>query len=65
MDWQSAAHPIWPIIRTVVILGALIVVLKMNAQHFDETEIKTILTMFFALLGAEGITQAISKSRST
>lgn len=54
---KNADHPIWPIIRMALILLTLIVVLWMNASHFDETEIKTILTMFLALLGAEGVSK--------
>jgi len=47
-------HPIWPIIRMTIILVVLAVVLWMNASHFDDTELRTVLTMFFALLGVEG-----------
>lgn len=58
-------HPIWPILRMALILGTLVFVLWMNASHFDETEIKTILTMFFTLLGAEGIARTLAgKSHS-
>jgi len=57
---KNADHPIWPIVRMALILGTLVVVLWMNASHFDETEIKTILTMFLALLGAEGLAKALA-----
>ena len=56
-------HPVWPIIRTAVVLLALTIILWMNASHFDDTEIRTLVGMFFALLGAEGITNAVSKVR--
>lgn len=61
MNWRSSDHPIWPILRTVVILLSMIIVLWMNAEDFDSAEIRSIITMFFALLGAEGITRAINK----
>lgn len=57
---KNADHPIWPIVRMALILGTLVFVLWMNASHFDDTEIKTILTMFFALLGAEGVSRAFA-----
>lgn len=50
-------HPIWSVVRLVVILLCLTGVLWMNAEHFDETEIRTILTMFFALAGVEGLSK--------
>jgi hypothetical protein len=61
---KNANHPIWAIIRMALILGTLIFVLWMNASHFDDTEIKTILTMFLALLGAEGISKAFAGTRT-
>lgn len=64
MAWNDPKHPVWPIVRTGVVLLALVVVLWMNAEHFDQTEIKTILTMFFALLGAEGLSSAFAKKNS-
>lgn len=62
---KNADHPIWPIIRMTLILGTLILVLYMNASHFDDTEIKTILTMFLALLGAEGIVKTFAPKSSS
>jgi hypothetical protein len=41
----------------VFILIALILILYMNASHFDKTEIKTIIGMFIALLGSETATK--------
>lgn len=57
---KDSDHPIWPLIRMSLILGTLIFVLWMNASHFDDTEIKTILTMFLALLGAEGLAKTFA-----
>jgi hypothetical protein len=60
---QDAKHPIWAIIRTAVVLTALAVTLYVTAEHFDETETRTITTMFIALLGAEGLTNAFAARR--
>lgn len=54
-------HPAWPIIRMGIILVALILILWLNAEHFDVTEIRTIISMFLALLGAEGVSKIFQK----
>ena len=55
MDFHDPRHPIWSLMRTLIGLVALVIILWVNAEHFDETELKTILWAFFAFLGAEGI----------
>lgn len=62
---KDANHPIWPIIRMTIMLGALVLVLWMNAAHFDETEIRTILAMFFTSLGVEGFAKAFASKPSS
>lgn len=56
-------HPIWAIIRTAILLLALIVVLWVNASNFDGTELKTIVAMFLAAIGAETTTKLMSGSK--
>lgn len=56
-------HPIWAIIRTAILLLALIVVLWVNASNFDGTELKTIVAMFLAAIGAETATKLMSGSK--
>jgi hypothetical protein len=55
-------HPIWAIIRTTIILIALTFVLWINASNFDDTEIRTIVAMFLAAIGAETATKFMSKT---
>ena len=55
-------HPIWAIIRTAIMLFALVVVLWLNASHFDDTEISTIVAMFLPAIGAETATKMRAKS---
>lgn len=64
MKWSDASHPVWALLRTTAILGVLTFVLWLNAEHFDNTEIRTILTMFFGLLGVEGVSNAVSNVAS-
>lgn len=58
---HEANHPIWAIVRTTVILIALVVVLWINATKFDATEFKTIVAMFLAAIGAETATKLMTK----
>ena len=58
---HDAKHPIWAIIRTTVMLIALVIVLWLNASHFDDTEIRTIVAMFLAAIGAETATKMMTK----
>lgn len=55
----ESAHPIWSIIRLAVIMVAMCFVLYLNASKFDETEIRSIVTVFFVAAGSEAITRAI------
>lgn len=54
-------HPIWSLARLVVTMVALVTTLWLNASHFDETEIKTLITMFLVAASAEGVTQFVGQ----
>jgi len=54
---HNASHPIWSLLRLTIFMIALVVTLLLNANNFDATEIKTIITMFVVAAGAEGVTQ--------
>lgn len=41
----------------------LVLVLWMNASHFDETELKTIITMFMVGAGGETVQKLFSKAK--
>jgi hypothetical protein len=57
----NATHPIWALARLTVVIVALTTILAMTAQRFDNTELQTILWMFLAVAGAEGIGQVVGK----
>ena len=61
----DSKHPLWSIIRLTIVMVALVCVLYMNASHFDETEIKTIITMFLIAASAEGVTQFFAQFKLT
>lgn len=50
----EGTHPIWSIIRLVVLMAALTGVLYITATKFDQTEIKTIVYTFLAAASGEG-----------
>jgi len=50
---NDASHPVWSVLRLGIVMIALTVTLWVNASTFDETEIKTIITMFLIAGGAE------------
>ena len=65
LDINSDNHPIWPLLRLVVILGFLTLVLYLNASEFDETELKVIGWMFMGFLGREFIPSVAKKVKDT
>lgn len=53
-------HPLWSLCRLAILMVSLVLVLWMNASHFDVTEIRTIITMFIVAASAEGATSLLS-----
>ena len=50
-------HPVWQLIRLAILMLTLSFVLWLNASNFDETEIKTIIWVFMAAAGVEGLSR--------
>ena len=57
----NARHPIWKLLRLAIILFALTAVLWINANKFDVTELRTIITMFVVLAGGDVATSLIQR----
>lgn len=62
-NYHDAGHPIWPILRLAVLMLALVGVLWATANDFDETEEETIIWMFLAAGGIEGISKIFTTYR--
>lgn len=60
-NFHNVDHPIWKLAHLIIVLLTLTFVLWMNADHFDDTEIKTVMTMFIALAGYQGVTEIFRK----
>lgn len=52
---HDPTHPIWPLLRLIVMMVSLTIVLYLSASNFDNSELKTILTMFLIGGGIEGV----------
>ena len=57
----NASHPIWSLIRLLILMATLSFVLWLNASHFDETELKSIIWVFMAAVGVEGGVQSFTR----
>ena len=57
---SDSNHPIWALLRIIVVSIALTITLWANASHFDQTELWTIGVIFFVLSGNETALYLIS-----
>ena len=61
---NDAKHPLWSLLRLVVVMTSLTLTLYINASNFDATEIRTIITMFLIAAGTEGLNRMFQKQES-
>ena len=52
-DLYDSKHPIWNIIRLVVVFAGFTILMYLNSKSFDETEVKTLLEMIGLVAGFE------------
>jgi hypothetical protein len=53
------------LIRLTIVMTTLVLVLYLTASRFDESELRTILAMFVALAGMEGVGAILFKSKGS
>lgn len=58
------SHPIWSILRTVILFVGLTSLLYINAKDFDATELRTIVEMIVLAGGFEAAKKVLSKKDS-
>lgn len=51
----SPDHPVWPLLRLLILMVSLYLILRQTASNFDVTEIITICGMFLAAAGGEAL----------
>lgn len=61
-NMPNGAHPIWSLIRLFLLMTALCVVLYLEAENFDGTELRSIVWVFLAAAGIEGAIHAGTKA---
>lgn len=54
-------HPMWTFADRLLVIAFAAFAMWMFANHFDETEMKSLLTLATALGGAEGLRWVIGK----
>lgn len=63
---SSAGHPIWPIVRLLVMFLGLTAILWANAKQFDSTEIKSLITyVVYGGIAEGGIQWFAARKRET
>lgn len=55
------AHPVWSLLRLVILMGTMTLVLWLNASNFDITEIRSLITVFLVAAGLEGGSQTLHR----
>lgn len=60
---HDPGHPIWSTIRVVVISLCITVVLALNADDFDVTELKSLAWIIPSLIGVEGFTKVLTTNK--
>lgn len=54
---SDPSHPMWSLLRLLILMASLLAILMLVAEKFDDTELKTIVGMFMVAGGIEGFTQ--------
>ena len=60
MKLPDAKHPIWPLLRTVVVMGGACVMLTITATSFDSGELKAVGGVGAASLAFDIIKRALA-----
>ncbi len=60
---MNKTHPVWSILRLVILLVSMITILYINASSFDANEIFAIIVVMVGACGAEGVSSAIAKDK--
>lgn len=63
MSFHDKDHPIWGIVKPVVITGLVSFLLWLFSANFDQTEIKTIVFTLIGSFGLEAVNVKKPKSK--
>jgi hypothetical protein len=62
MTKPAVEHPIWSLLRSVVMFGGLTLLLYFNASNFDGTEMRVILELLILRGAWEGFERKMKKN---
>ena len=57
---RDTEHPVWSLIRLVIMFAGVTIFLYLNSSTFDETEITTIIELMILAGGFEAIKRKIA-----
>ena len=57
---RDTEHPVWSLIRLVIMFAGVTIFLYLNSSTFDETEITTIIELMILAGGLEAIKRKIA-----
>lgn len=61
MNWQHPQHPIWSIIRTVVVMAGACAMLSITATSFDSGELKAVGGVGIASVAFDLVKRLVAK----
>lgn len=61
MLWSDPKHPIWSLLRSVVIMGGACLMLSITASHFDSGELKAVGGVGLASVAFDIVKKLVSK----
>ena len=64
-DLYDSKHPIWNIVRLIVVFAGFTILMYLNSDSFDETEVKTLLEMIGLMAGFEFARHKLGKNGTT
>ena len=60
---RDTEHPVWSLIRLVIVFAGVTIFLYLNASTFDETEMKTIVELMILAGGFEALNRKLANGK--
>jgi nitric oxide reductase large subunit len=60
---RDTEHPIWSIVRLIVVFAGITIFLYLNSNAFDETEVKTIVELMLLAGGFEVVKRKLANGK--
>jgi len=60
---KSPTHPMWPLLRLMVLMVSMSFVLWLFSSNFDQTELQSIIMIFIAAASTEGAIRFLNNKK--